>query len=125
MQVKIYTKTEKKMKNLKEHFPDILEACRNCAGVGNEEDPVSTSVCYDGDDIIVEISFIASGRYYEEGDGYNSPCVTYLTNVHVSVEEISGFYIFNDDGEENIPDSELNDLSDYLEKELPSLLEEL
>lgn len=113
------------MNNLKDHFSDILEACQNFSEVGDEDDPISTVVCYNEDDILVELSFIASGMNYEDGDDYNTPRETYLTRVHVSVEEISGTYIINEDGdEEDIPDSELNELSDYIEKELPSLLED-
>lgn len=113
------------MKNLKEHYSDILEACKGCAEVGDEDDPISTGLCYEEDGISIEMSFLASGRYYEDGDGYDTPRDTYLGNVRVSVEEITGTYILNDDGdEEDIPDIELNELSAYIEKELPSLLED-
>ncbi len=69
------------------------------------------------------MSFLASGRYHEDGDGYYTPRETYLKNVRVSAEEITGYYINEDGEEEDIPDSELNDLCAYIEKELPSLLE--
>lgn len=113
------------MKSLKEHFESILEACRSCAEVGDEDDPISSGLCYEENGIIIDMSFLASGRYHYDGDGYNTPYETYLTHVRVSVEEISGSYILNEDGdEEEIPDVELRELSDYIEKELPQLLED-
>lgn len=111
------------MNNLKDHFTAILEACKNCAEVGEVDDPISTGLCYEEDNIRIELSFLASGRYCCDGDGFSAPREQYLSNVHISVEEISGEYITNDEKEE-IPDSELNELTDYIEKELPSLLED-
>lgn len=104
------------MKELKDCYSDILEACRGCAEVGDEEDPISTKVCYEeGDEVNVEITFLASGRECEDGS---------LSKVRITVEEISGT-ILNDYGdEEDFSDAELNDLSAHIEKELPSLLEE-
>lgn len=101
------------MKNLKDHFTAILEACKSCAEVGDEDDPISTGVGYEENDIRVRLSFVAS-KYSRDDTG---------NCFRVSVEEISGEYITNDEGED-IPYTELNKLSDYIEKELPSLLED-
>lgn len=101
------------MKNLKDHFADILYACHNCAEVGEEDDPISTGLGYEEDDVRIRMAFLASVSYGDD----DKPC------FKVKVQEISGEYITNDEGED-IPYSELNELIAYIEKELPSLLED-
>ncbi|MCM1139009.1 MAG: hypothetical protein NC453_10615 [Muribaculum sp.] len=103
------------MKELKDYYSDILEACRGCAEVGDEDDPISTGVGYEADEVCVHITFLASGRECEDGS---------LSNVRISVEEITGAIVNDYGDEEDFSDAELNDLSAYIEKELPSLLEE-
>lgn len=102
------------MKNLKEHFTSILDACKNCAEVGDTDDPISTGLGYEKDGIKVKLSFLASTCSTTDGD---------CPGFYVKVEEISGEYITNED-EDEIPDTDLEELAEYIEKELPSLLEE-
>lgn len=103
------------MKELKDFYSDILEACQGCAEVGDEDDPISTKVCYEDEEVSVEVTFLASGRECEDGR---------LSNIRISVEEIYGTIINDFGDEEDFSDAELDDLSAYLEKELPLLLED-
>lgn len=101
------------MKELKDFYSDILEACRSCAEIGDEDDPISTGVGYEADGVSINLSYLASGQEHE--DGY--------TNVKISVEEISGTIINDYGDEEDFSEVELNELSTYIENELPTLLE--
>lgn len=103
------------MKELKDFYSDILNACRSCAEVGEEDNPISTGVGYEHGEVCVHLSFLASGRECDDGK---------LANVRISIEEISGTIINDYGDEDDFSDAELNDLSAYIEKELPSLLEE-
>lgn len=113
------------MNSLKEHFKAILDACAKDAEIGCREEPRTNWCTYETDDVFLDISFTASGIYHEEGDGYNAPRETYITDVKVSVDDITGNRIVNEDcDEEDIPKAELDELAAYLEKELPELLED-
>lgn len=103
------------MKELKDFYPYVLNACLGCAEVGDEDDPISTGVNYEDEEITVTLSFLASGRDSDDGK---------LTNVRITVEEISGTIINDYGDEEEFSEPELIHLATYIEKELPSLLEE-
>ncbi len=104
------------MKNLKDNFTAILDACKSCVEVGEGDDPISTGLGFEEDDLRIRLCFLASECYRDEDTG---------PRFRVSVQEISGSYIINEEGdEEEIPETELQELSAYIEKELPSLLED-
>ncbi len=118
---------ETQIKPLSSYFDEIVASCKNCELGGFDRegyDYQTNGIYFENDDYMIEGSFRAAGQTIENGDGYWTPRVTLVTHASVCVEEISG-YAFNPETEDfdiEIPASELNALSAYIEKELPGYL---
>lgn len=112
------------MKNLKDYYASILDACASDAEVGDYDDYGHNGCTIEEEDLYLEIGFSAYGRHTEDGDGYWLPRTVIISHVSVSVDEINGCRYTEDGDEIEIPDAELNELVAYIEKELPSMLED-
>ncbi len=115
--------------NLKDFFDAILDKAANGAEVGaiwrDDWDSATNGIYFENDNFMVEGSFSASGYYHETGDGYYTPCETYVTGVSVSINELT-VYQFNPETEDfdiETDETVVNELSAYLEKHLPGSLE--
>lgn len=118
---------ETQVKPLSSYFDEIVASCKDCEIGGCDcegYDYQKNSLYFENDDYMIEGSFGAAGNMVEDGDGYWTPRVTLVTRASVNVDEITG-YKFNPETEDfdiEIPDTELNALSAYIEKNLPNYL---
>lgn len=120
--------------SLKKFFEDILDNAACDAQVGGIDHDgcdwwyeYETNCIYlENDEVFVEGSYKAAGTITESGDGYWEPRETSVSRVSVEVEDMTA-YFFNPETEDydiEASKEEINELCSYLEKHLPSMLED-
>lgn len=115
-------------KPLKDYFDKIVEQCGKDAEVGcrdyDGDDYRTNYICFEEDGYYIEGSFGVCATITEDGDGYWTPYETTVSRASVRVDSLEVSWCDPDTEEdEDVPQKEIDALRDYIEKEIPDMVE--
>lgn len=116
-------------KPLKDYFDKIVEHCGKDVEVGcrdyDGDDYRTNYICFEEDGYYIEGSFGVCADIIEDGDGYWTPYVTSVRRASVRVDELEVSWCDPvTDEEEDVPQEEIDALRDYIENEIPEMVED-
>lgn len=110
------------MRTLDEIFNEVVDNMISSIDMDVHDDESDISFSYDDNGYVIEGSGVVSGSWYQDGDGYWTPCEYYLKYGSGSLNDLS-ITCYDEDVEVKVSDEDVQNFLVRLEKELNTYME--